>query len=107
MAGLLGWRVASRTGGFLTSPGTISSGGCQVVEVRPLRRVADAKVSPSEERLVFDSRWGRHSLKLMHGGATLVEENTSGTGGRVVHKWTRVEKEPPPSSKDGSPLKLW
>ena len=73
-------------------------------EMRP--KLFEAVKSPAvEERLLFESRWGSHTLKLTAGGKQLIEENTNG-GARTILTWTLVE--PAEGAAAAKPeLKLW
>ena len=56
--------------------------------------------------LVFESRWGNHTLKWVAGGKGLSEENVSGQSRSVV-AWAR--EGPVKGGKEGAgdALKLW
>ena len=53
-----------------------------------------------EERLVFESRFGKHTLSIEDGGKTIVEENINGRK-RSVMRWTREEPAEGKEGKEG------
>ena len=111
-SGMLGWKIGARAGWTPLQPGgTISSGGCKVIDVTHMRAGAALRV-PVEERLVFESRWGTHTLKWAATAgsaaapATIEEENLSGAA-RSVHVWTREVEGEAQRGKSGAPFSLW
>ena len=116
-SGIVGWKMAATNSALLmlAPAGHITGGTCNRIEITPRLRkptaVADKKLfeavkSPAvEERLLFESRWGSHTLKLTAGGKQLIEENTNG-GARTILTWTLVE--PAEGAAAAKPeLKLW
>lgn len=111
-SGILGWKISAKTSGLigLAPAGAITGGGCQLVEVTNVRKVAAAhahrkKPPPPEEKLHFDSRWGHHVLTMHDGGKYIVEENVSDDmSAKATHRWTRAEEEAP---KAEPPKKGW
>ena len=100
-SGILGWTIEAKEGLVFQPAGRLSSGGCKVIHVRQKRPRRDKPAV--EERLVFESRWGSHTLTWVAGGKELTEENVSGQS-RSKIAWAR---EGPVGKVKEDGLKLW
>jgi len=116
-SGILAYKFVAKTGNLIAPAGLITSGAVKVFQVTPRRRrtfsaehskrFGTARAPAPEERLVFESRWGTHTLRLVDDGKTIVEDNSSDGNHQSVYKWTRDEAVKSEGGSVQTGIRLW